>query len=87
MQIRVNLDRSKVDSVLKALNDGFNDFKPLLKEISKLQLKSIDEAFKTRGVNLGKAWAPLKLATVKQKIRIGKNIDILQRSGRMRRSF
>ena len=87
MQITINLDRSKVDGVIKALNDGFNDFRPLLKEIGSIQLKSADESFKTRGTNLGKPWAALKTRTVKEKIRIGKNIDILQRTGKMRRSF
>lgn len=87
VQIRVNLDRSKVDSVLKALDKAFADFSPLLKEIAKIQLKSADDTFKTRGVELGKAWAPLKTRTVREKMRIGKNIDILQRSGTMRRSF
>ena len=87
MRIKINLDRAKIDGVLRALDAGFRDFKPLLKDIADIQLKSADETFKTRGVNLGKPWANLKTATVKQKMRIGKNIDILQRTGKMRRSF
>lgn len=73
--------------MIKALNDGFNDFRPLLKDISQVQLQSADETFKVRGRNIGQPWERLKLATVKQKIRMGRNIDILQRSGKMRKSF
>lgn len=87
MQIRINLDDSKVQNVLRSLKEGFSDFRPFLKEIGKIQLESADESFKTRGANLGKPWSNLKSATVRQKIRAGKNIDILQRTGKMRKSF
>lgn len=87
MDIRVTVDTSKVDAVVKSLNEGFSDFRPLLKDISKIQLESAQESFKSRGKNLGTPWAWLKVATTRQKIRIGKNIDILQRSGTMRKSF
>lgn len=87
MDIRVTVDTSKVDSVVKSLNEWFTDFRPLLKDISKVQLDSAQESFKTRGKNLGTPWARLKVPTIRQKIRIGKNIDILQRSGTMRKSF
>ncbi len=72
---------------MKSLEEGFADFRPLLKNISKVQLDSADETFKTRGKNLGQPWQSLKIATIKSKLRVGKNVDILQRSGTMRRSF
>lgn len=87
MQISVSVDASKVQSVLKSVNDGMADYSKLLKEFSKIQLESADEAFKTRGRNIGMPWEKLKSSTVKEKLRIGKNIDILQRSGTMRKSF
>ncbi len=87
MDIRITVDSSKVDGVIASLNKWFDDFRPLLKDISKLQLKSTDESFKTRGKNIGQPWERLKVATIRQKLRIWKNIDILQRSGTMRKSF
>lgn len=87
MDIRITVDDNKVQWVVESLNNGFTDFRPLLKDISKVQLESAQESFKTRGKNLGKTWDRLKLPTIKQKIRIWKNIDILQRSGTMRKSF
>lgn len=87
MDIRIKVDSSKIDGVVASLNKGFDDFRPLLKDISKVQLDSADEAFKTRGKNIGQPWERLKVATIRQKLRIGKNIDILQRSGTMRKSF
>lgn len=87
MDIRITVDSSKVNNVVASLNKWFDDFRPLLKDISKLQLESADEAFKTRGKNLGQPWERLKIPTIKQKLRIWKNIDILQRSGTMRKSF
>ncbi len=50
-------------------------------------MQSADEAFKTRGKNLGIPWQSLKVATTREKLRIGKNIDILQRTGKMRKAF
>lgn len=85
MDIKISVDTDKVQSVLKSLNEGFADFKPFLKDISKVQLDSADEAFKTRGKNIGQPWERLKVSTVKRKLKIGKNIDILQRTGKMRR--
>lgn len=87
MEINIVCDDSKIQGLLKSIDAGFEDFSPFLKEIGKIQLAGADEAFKTRGANLGQPWAPLKLSTVKEKIRIGKNVDILQRTGRMRKSF
>lgn len=87
MQIKINVDDSRVQWVVKSLTEWFTDFRPLLKDISKVQLQSAQEAFKSRWKNLGQPWQRLKMATVKQKIRMWKNIDILQRSGTMRKSF
>lgn len=87
MKITIKCDTAKVMAVMRALDAGFRDFRPLLKEIGKIQLVSADDSFKTRGANLGKPWANLKMDTVKQKMRIGRNVDILQRTGRMRRGF
>lgn len=87
MEIKINCDDKQVQGVIRSLTSWFDDFTPLLKDISKVQLKSADESFKTRGTNLGKSWASLKIATTRQKLRIWKNIDILQRTGKMRKSF
>lgn len=87
MKIVVKCDTTKVMSVMRALDAGFRDFRPFLREVGKIQLDSADESFKTRGANLGKPWENLKVDTIKQKMRIGRNIDILQRTGKMRRSF
>lgn len=87
MDIKIIIDDSKIQWVVKALNDWFSDFKPLLREIWKVQLKSADESFKTRGKNIWMPWEKLKIATTRQKLRIWKNIDILQRSWTMRKSF
>lgn len=87
MDIKIVVDDSKVQGIMKALDNAYKDFRPFLRDISRVQLDSADESFKTRGTNLGRAWERLAISTVKQKIRIGKNIDILQRSGTMRRSF
>lgn len=87
MDIRIKVDTSKVDSVVKSLNEWFTDFRPLLKDISSVQLESAQESFKTRGRNLGTPWERLKVATIRQKLRIWKNVDILQRSWTMRKSF
>lgn len=87
MDIKVIIDDKRMQSVLASLDHGFSDFRPLLNDFSEVQLKSADEAFKTRGGNIGQPWKTLKMQTIKQKIKIGKNIDILQRSGKMRKSF
>ncbi len=87
MDIKIIVDDNKTQWVVRALTEWLNDFKPLLKDISKVQLKSADEAFKTRWANLGKPWERLKIATTRQKLRIWKNIDILQRTWKMRKSF
>lgn len=87
MDIKINVDDDEVQGILEALDRAYKDFRPYLKEISKVQLDSADESFKTRGTNLGRAWDRLAISTTKRKIRIGKNIDILQRTGTMRKSF
>jgi len=87
MNIKINVDDNEIQKILKVLDEWFKDFKPLLKDIWKIQLKSADESFKTNWKNLWKSWARLKLPTIKQKLRIWKNIWILQRSWKMRKSF
>ncbi len=87
MDIKIIVDDDKMQWIIKSLNAWFTDFSPLLKDISKLQLQSADESFKVRWKNLWTPWARLKLPTIKEKLRIWKNIDILQRSGKMRKSF
>jgi len=87
MKIQIKCDTTKVAGIMRALDEGFRDFRPLLKEIGAIQLKSADESFKTMGNNLGKPWAHLKTDTIKQKMRMGNNVGILQRTGKMRRSF
>lgn len=87
MEIKITCDSSKVDGVVRSLNEWLSDFRPLLKDISKLQLESAQESFKTRWKNLWQPWERLKIPTIRQKIKIWKNIDILQRTGKMRKSF
>ena len=71
-------------NTIKALKD----FTPALKQIRKMQLREIDEAFKVSGKNItGERWKPLRPNTVKQKIRSGFLTNILVRTKKMRRSF
>lgn len=87
MDIKINVDDKKIWQVMNSLENWFTNFKPFLKDISTLQLQSADESFKTRWRNLWKPWEKLKLETIKEKLRIWKNVDILQRTGKMRKSF
>ena len=87
MDIKINCDSKKAEWIIKSLSYWYANFKPLLKDFSTIQLASADESFKTRWKNIWMPWQRLKIATTKQKIRIWKNIDILQRTGKMRKAF
>lgn len=87
MDIKIICDDSKIQWVVRVLTEWLSDFRPLLKDISKVQLQSADESFKTLWRNLGQPWEKLKIASVRQKIKIWKNAWILQRSWTMRKSF
>lgn len=88
IKIRVTVDSKEIDSILSSINKGFRDFKKPLKEIWQMQLKEVDEAFKVRWKNIiWTSWTPLKPATTRQKIKLWLNKDILQRSGKLRKSF
>jgi len=76
-----------VNMILNTIK-ALKNFTPALKQIRKMQLRQIDEAFKVSGKNItGESWKPLRPNTVKQKISSGFLTNILVRTNKMRRSF
>lgn len=86
--ITINADTREINSILKNINKWLWDFRKPFRELEKIQLKEIDEAFKVQWRNITwKRWERLKLATTRQKIKLNVNKWILQRSGKLRKSF
>jgi phage gpG-like protein len=76
---------------LKMFNRAENAFKNMqkpLKETRTYELKQIQEAFKVSGKNItGQRWKSLRPSTVKEKILSGFTTRILERTGKMKKSF
>lgn len=76
--------KAMFDNAARAIDNPL----PAMKEISKMQHKEVQEAFKVSGKNItGSPWKPLRPNTVKEKIRSGFQTRILERTGRMKSSF
>lgn len=88
VKITIKADTKQAESIMKSINKWINDFRKPFRELERMQLKEIDEAFKVEGRNItGSRWKKLKLATTKQKIKLNVNKGILQRSWKLRKSF
>ena len=86
--ITIKADTKEIESIMKSLNSWMQDFKKPLKDISKMQLKEIDEAFKVDWRNIiWKRWEKLKPVTTRQKIKLKLNKWILQRTWKLRKWF
>jgi len=83
----IQVDDSQLQKRLNIIIDGLSNFSPLFKKISPKSLALIDDQFKTVGKAFGTPWAALRPSTVIQKMKMGMNNGILQRTGAMRKSF
>jgi len=88
MKITIKTDFKEAQSILKSIRWGFTDFRKPLRDLEKMQLKETDEAFKVVWKNITwKSWKSLKPATVRQKLKLGLNKRILERTWKMRKWF
>ena len=82
MKIDVRFDDRVVQRRLAQLREAGSDLSPAMREIAGHLLDSVNEAFADEASPAGKAWAPLKSATVRdrqrKRFRAG---PILERSG------
>jgi len=86
--ITIKANTKQIDSIYKSISNWLLDFRKPFRELEKIQLKEIDEAFKVEWRNITwKRWEKLKLATSRTKIKLNVNKWILQRSWKMRKSF
>jgi phage gpG-like protein len=74
-----------LDSAIKAVGSP----KPLLNDIGNTIINEVNANFSNEGTRLNlKRWTPLTAATIRDRIRKGFSpIPILQRTGKLRRSF
>jgi len=86
--ITIKANTKQINSIIKSIDNWLKDFRKPFRELEKIQLKEIDEAFKVEWRNITwTRWEKLNFATSKQKIKLNVNKWILQRSGKMRKSF
>lgn len=86
--ITIKTNTKKLVSIMDSVSKWMKDFKKPFGEISKMQLREIDEAFNVdwRNINWTR-WKKLKPATTRYKIKHNINKWILQSSWNMRKSF
>lgn len=82
MQITIRADDRVVRRRLEQLRAAGSDLSPAMREISGHLLDSVNEAFAGEASPAGKAWAPLKPATIRDRHRQRYGAGpILERSG------
>jgi phage gpG-like protein len=86
--ISFKVETKNVLKVFQEAKKAMTDFSKPLKEVRRYQLKQINEAFNVSGKNIiGKPWKSLRPGTIKSKLKAGFTTRILERTGKMRRSF
>ncbi len=86
--ITIKTNTKELISIMTSIDKGMQDFRKPFRELEKIQLKEIDEAFKVDWRNIiWRRWQKLKPATTRQKIKLNVNKWILQRSLKLRKSF
>ena len=82
MQVQITVDDRVVRQRLDQLRQAGQDLSPAMREIAGHLLDGVNEAFASERSPDGKIWAPLKPATVRERVRkrYGRG-PILERSG------
>ena len=83
MQVQITVDDQVVRQRLTQLQAAGGDLSPAMREIAGHLLDGVNEAFASeRSPERGRVWAPLKPATVRERVRKGYGRGpILERSG------
>ena len=85
--ITITIDDKKLQLTLGRLSKSVKNFTPLFRKISPKVLRRLDKQFTSTGKAFDTPWKTLKSKTVIQKLKLGLNKGILQRTRKLRRSW
>lgn len=84
---KITVNDKEVKRVLAKIDKVINDFRPLYRSLNKKILAKINKQFPSEGKEFNTPWKQLAAGTIAEKVRLGLNNGILQRSGALRKSF
>ncbi len=85
--ITFTLDTKAAEKIMRGLQEGLRDFRPVLKEASTYQLGKVEKQFDTEGAEITGKWKDLEAKTIRSRIAAGYGAGpALTASGRMRKS-